>query len=287
MADSIVFDNKVASDNIRVYPCSNRNPESDYMARLTTEYNLVSIINRVVDMKSFCVSTFQGYSLDTNPSISSVSEFMFNINGYLFNLNNRADEGKKGQFTKLVTYLKEQFDKTDADKQSQNDTLYACICVGQSSGNSQFIELLPSKHTTDDSSSTVPVSQGESNSYLGVMDVKEEGDTYFKGVTFVVGPWKNPLQEEGQQGWQKILTRSAEGVDTDTDVVFGKFTTDSAGSTIEKFILPIVQIETTIPGEGDKKVASTFSVPQDSRVKFATVANGSVRSVTIDDGELN
>ena len=93
MVDNIVSDNKVYSDNIRVYPCSNRNPESDYMARLTTEYNLVSIINRLVDMKSFCVSTFYSHSLD---SISYISEFMFNINGYLFNLNNVANGDTAG-----------------------------------------------------------------------------------------------------------------------------------------------------------------------------------------------
>lgn len=267
-------DNKVISNNIRVYPCSNRNPESDYTARLTTEYNLVSIINRLVDMKSFCVTTFQG---ESSTNLSSLSEFMFNINGYLFNLNNRADEGKKGQFTKLVTYLKEQFDKTDADKQSQNDTLYACICVGQSSGNSQFIELLPSKHTTDDSSSTVPVSQGESNSYLGVMDVNEEGVAYFKGITFVIGQWIEPGNRA--ENWQKTSTNS-------DSPIFGKFTTNASATTVEKFILPIVQVETTEEDGDGKIVASTFSVPQDSRVKFATIANGSVRSVTIDDGVL-
>ena len=284
MNDSIVFDNKVASDNIRVYPCSNRNPESDYMARLTTEYNLVSIINRIVDMKSFCVSTFQGCYLgdDTTKSlISSINEFMFNINGYLFNLNNRADGDTPGQFTKLVSYLKNKFDKAGVDEQSQNNTLYACICVGQSNSNSPFIELLPSmEDITNGSSSTVAVSNGESDSYLGNMDVDQEGDTYFKGVTFVVGQWIEP----GDRGenWQKTLTES-------DNVIFGKFTTNASATTVEKFILPIVKVETTVEeGEDENKkiVASTFSVPQDSRVKFATITNGSVRSVTIDDGVL-
>ena len=280
MADSIVFDNKVASDNIRVYPCSNRNPESDYMARLTTEYNLVSIINRLVDMKSFCVSTFQGCYLgdDTTKSlISSIDEFMFNINGYLFNLNNIADGYNPGQFTKLVSYLKKQFDGAQAQNKQYNTTLYACICVGQSGGDSPFIELLPSTESSSNASyTTLSQEQIQSGSYLGNMDVKDGGDTYFNGVTFVVGQWIEP--GERGQNWQKIAAAG------DTSI-FGKFTTDSIGTTVKKFILPIVQVETTVV-EGGKTVASTFSVPQDSRVKFATITNGSVRSVTIDDGQL-
>lgn len=265
-------DNKVISSNIRVYPCSNRNPESDYIARLTTEYNLVSIINRLVDMKSFCVSTFQDYSLDT---ISYISEFMFNVNGYLFTINNSM------QFTQLVTYLQEQFNNAFAEesvnnKQSQNDTLYACICVGKSNKDLPFIELLPSNDTTGGSSSTVSEGSGV-DSYLGVMDVNEEGDTYFRGVTFVVGEWIEP--GERGENWQKTLTKS------DADI-FEKFTTNASATTVEKFILPIVQVETTEEDEDGKIVASTFSVPQDSRVKFATISNGSVRSVTIDDGVL-
>ena len=271
-----MYDNKVISNNIRVYPCSNRNPESDYTARLTTEYNLVSIINRLVDMKSFCVSTFQGCYLgdDTTKSlISSINEFMFNINGYLFNLNNiTADADKPGQFTQLVSYLKEQFDIAET-----NNTLYACICVGQSSDNSPFIELLSSTEAPSSASSTaLSQEQIKSGSYLGNMDVKDGGDTYFNGVTFVVGQWIEP--GERGQNWQKIAAAG------DTSI-FGKFTTDSSGTTVKKFILPIVQVETTAE-EGGKTVASTFSVPQDSRVKFATIKNGSVRSVTIDDGVL-
>ena len=79
--------------------------------------------------------------------------------------------------------------------------------------------------------------------------------------------------------WCKIGERNS--------TIFGKFTTDVSGATtIEKFILPIVKVETT-EEVGGKIVASTFSVPQDSRVKFATISNGSVRSVTIDDGVLD
>lgn len=74
----------IKSNSIKVFPCGGRNSEFDVAAKLTTEYNLVSIINRLVDQKSFVVS-------DTVPSITPGSspstfttDFVFNLNGYLF-----------------------------------------------------------------------------------------------------------------------------------------------------------------------------------------------------------
>lgn len=37
------------SSAIKVFPCSNRDPESDTTSRLMTEYNISSLINRFVD----------------------------------------------------------------------------------------------------------------------------------------------------------------------------------------------------------------------------------------------
>ena len=68
---------KVSSAGIRVYPCGNRSADIDINARFTTEYNLISIVNRLVDMKSFCVD-------DVTDNMTS---FSFNINGYLFTIS--------------------------------------------------------------------------------------------------------------------------------------------------------------------------------------------------------
>lgn len=64
----------ISSKKIKVFPCSNR---PDYIEdRWLTEYNLVNIINRLVDRDKFVVTT--------NWTSNDASEFMFNINGYLF-----------------------------------------------------------------------------------------------------------------------------------------------------------------------------------------------------------
>ena len=49
MANTANTLNFVKSENIRIFPCGGRNATLDAAARLTTEYNLVSIINRLVD----------------------------------------------------------------------------------------------------------------------------------------------------------------------------------------------------------------------------------------------
>jgi hypothetical protein len=71
----------IASDKIAVFPCGRRNTTSDPYARLTTEYNLVSIINRLVDNDSFIV-TNRTYS--AGGLAADEEEFSFNIGGYLF-----------------------------------------------------------------------------------------------------------------------------------------------------------------------------------------------------------
>ena len=109
----------VQSSNIDVYPCTNRSFSGDVNSRYHTEYNLVSIVNRLVDRKSFCVST----------SVVS-SDFTFNIGGYLFTLDSEGVAAVKGICSEQYPYV------------------YACICVG-TRGNYQ--ELLPLDNDVMDS----------------------------------------------------------------------------------------------------------------------------------------
>ena len=81
MANTANTLNFVKSENIRIFPCGGRNATLDAAARLTTEYNLVSIINRLVDQGSFVITP--SYSYVAN----NTNEFTFNIGGYLFTLN--------------------------------------------------------------------------------------------------------------------------------------------------------------------------------------------------------
>ena len=69
----------IKSEDVYVFPVANR-PKYDPAGRLTTEYNLTSILNRLLDKKSFVVT-----QKDDNISITS-GEFEFNINGYFFHI---------------------------------------------------------------------------------------------------------------------------------------------------------------------------------------------------------
>jgi hypothetical protein len=71
----------ISSDNILVFPCGRRKSKYDITARLTTEYNLVSIINRLVDKESFLITDI---ALSAGFAISEKTLFSFNIGGYLF-----------------------------------------------------------------------------------------------------------------------------------------------------------------------------------------------------------
>ena len=71
----------IKSANIQVFPCGRRANNMNATARLTTEYNLVSIINRLVDKESFIVTDVD---FSSNIAIDDTTLFSFNIGGYLF-----------------------------------------------------------------------------------------------------------------------------------------------------------------------------------------------------------
>ena len=70
----------INSNNIEVFPCGGRFEKFDPLARFTTEYNLVSLINRLVDKNSFIVTNIE----DHVNMADSQELFQFNIGGYLF-----------------------------------------------------------------------------------------------------------------------------------------------------------------------------------------------------------
>ena len=69
------------SDNIRVFPSTRRTFQSSH-SRQVTEANLVSLVNKLIDVDSFVITD----------SISNVEdEFNFNIHGYYFSINDIGD----------------------------------------------------------------------------------------------------------------------------------------------------------------------------------------------------
>lgn len=254
----------VKSSNIKVYPCSNRNPSYDINSRYPTEYNIVSVVNRLVDMKSFCVTTFDSLPED-------LDSFLFNVNGYLFDIDSSAIQGLADQLKGLA----DQLNGASMDGKQ----LYACICVGYIDNNSKYCELLPSKQYVSGGSVST-VSSGDSSPMDDDTSSEEnvvgsEGlDKQFNGVVFIVG---DPVEcGHNLSGWETT------GADNNSGI-FGQFTPiySNLGS-YKKFILPIM--EATY--DSTNKI-NIISVPKESRVKFATTRDGTKRSVVIDDGELS
>ena len=66
-----------SSDNIKIFPVANR-PKKDPAGRLTTEYNLTSLINKLLDVEGFVVT-------DTDNSVET-GAFDFNLHGYFIHI---------------------------------------------------------------------------------------------------------------------------------------------------------------------------------------------------------
>ena len=85
------------SEAVGVFPTTGR-PQKDPLGRLTTEYNLTSLINTLLDVDGFVI-THQ--ALDENKkiipfkadgnNINTDIPFQFNIKGYIFTIHNLKD----------------------------------------------------------------------------------------------------------------------------------------------------------------------------------------------------
>ena len=79
------------SKNIQIFPVTQRNIW-DPLGRLTTEYNLTSILNKLLDVKGF-VLTPNNFSGDKKAALvtGSGSILDFNLNGYIIHLKDLDD----------------------------------------------------------------------------------------------------------------------------------------------------------------------------------------------------
>lgn len=96
------------SEKVKVFPCGGRAKQYDPLARLPTEYNLVSLINRLVDKNSFIVT-----SHNNGEDISDkIDNYIINIDGYLFTIEGGAKaiiESCSGQSgTYIIAYINVQ-----------------------------------------------------------------------------------------------------------------------------------------------------------------------------------
>ena len=73
------------SEAVGVFPTTGR-PQKDPLGRLTTEYNLTSLINTLLDVDGFVITNnIDGFD------INSKGAFQFNIKGYIFTIHKIGD----------------------------------------------------------------------------------------------------------------------------------------------------------------------------------------------------
>lgn len=77
-----------SSDKIRVFPSSNRTDTYDRNARLNTEHNIVSIVNRLTNSQSFVID---GLTVSANGNKVTIEKGSCNIYGYYFELDTVTD----------------------------------------------------------------------------------------------------------------------------------------------------------------------------------------------------
>ena len=70
---------------VGIFPTTGR-PQKDPLGRLTTEYNLTSLINTLLDVDGFVITN----NIDGFDSTSQI-DFQFNIKGYIFTIHKIGD----------------------------------------------------------------------------------------------------------------------------------------------------------------------------------------------------
>ena len=262
----------VKSENIRVFPCGGRNVTKDANARLTTEYNLVSIINRLVDQGSFVITPTYSYSAN------NTNEFVFNIGGYLFTLN---ASGLNELFSVLPATL------FTSGKAVKKFCLIAYIDPGanRTYANDPFQEL-----TCLGSTPTGAYSEG----ILDVQAIEDEQPVVrFEGIGFT---WCE-LDSRTDISLNDLIEIRYDYTHTNSNYKWASQTPNGVPATVA-YKLPSGVTETTgyvpfyVPNTDTQLVllqAEVDSVPQipaDSKIRFETSRDGYNRSCRIDDGVL-
>lgn len=128
------------SNNIGVFPTTGR-PQHDPLGRLTTEYNLTSILNNLLGVDAFVItdpgSTQDGeenpiYNPSTGESQNEI-EFKFNIKGYVFtiyDLKALIDNNFNNNSENIYANLKINRDSLQASNDNKNLQLIQSINGG-------------------------------------------------------------------------------------------------------------------------------------------------------------
>lgn len=267
------------SNKIKVFPCGGRNINYDPLARLTTEQNLISIINRLVDMDSFIVTTHASNQEMDN----SIEEYIFNIDGYLFTVpdgvgaknlietalsaftNNGSNELTEGTPYYLLAHIrKEIYQGVNADGVLMTYTQLSPI-ADTTPGNNSLIEV---EITDPTKLEEITLGAVTIYKYNDTQYVQKIGDVYYQcdanGFLF------------HQLNTYTILDSSSKFNGLEFIIIPKSYADDYASTAVDKYLILFEY----------KWDARKWYEYEDSKIKFKTITNGSQRSVTIDDGIL-
>lgn len=283
----------VESHKIKVFPCGGRNRNYDPLARLTTEYNLVSMINRLVDRDSFIVTTHANNEIDTN----SLDYYQINIGGYLFTINAikdifdaagglQTDKKYLNAKIRIDSYVDSHYQQLgplagldsgsiesiyNGQLEPNEDPAFKSVIINDSVtiynkiGTSVYVMLNSSdnKWYYCDSSGELSPQYPYEN---GILDNISDKTSHFVGILFECS--NDKVQNESSL----TLFEHIFVVDDEN----GTYYLNNDGS-----------YTTTQPDNysGDKYALAWIEC-EDSKIKFETKNDGSRRSIKIDDGEL-
>lgn len=304
--------NYLNSDNVKVFPCGGRSATYDPLARLTTEQNLISIINRLVDKSGFIVtpydrdtkiknSAFESEKFTWGTIIEHNTPYIININGYLFTIDN----------IDLI------FDSIPDNEIKGNGYLIATINPQAYDGN--FIQLSP----TTSEGWTPQAQKIEVTNINGYTNVVEEDPSLKSKGSGTSTEYIKLDTDDGKyykcdssNAHNFLTTYNNSYTDSFLDVKNGsddKFNGlrfyISSTAIIDTNSLTLFECRNTFSINDDgayykdndnfyqkynnQDVDTRYNVSfngwyeyEDSKIKFETNKNGDHRSVSIDDGEL-
>ena len=120
-----------SSTNIQIFPTAKRS-KYDPVGRLTTEYNLTSFLNKLLDVDGFVITSCNsGANLiestgDSNNSLNNSTPipFDFNIHGYLIHIENIKDIIKELSTANNAIWAYMKLYKQSSSYNGSNQKLY-------------------------------------------------------------------------------------------------------------------------------------------------------------------
>ena len=238
----------IHSDNIKVFPTTQRS-NKDASARMMTEFNLTSIINRLVDKKCFVIS---GDQLDNDGYFAiDNGRFEFNIFGYYFSILS---------ITELLKAIIISTDNSlyDIMQQKQHlDTEPSAILFKAEDIDSSRLHIVAKIQITGNTDTINNMSWQR----LAGTDIEnsDTGNLEYTGIQFALEPSEN----------------------------FTKNSYYTSGDTKTFSILELIDRPYDGPSVSGEAITTKYNlrIPANSKVKFATSSLN--QSIRIDDGRLD